>query len=312
MKEFFIEFLICPSCLPEEYSLQENVKQRDGDDIISGELLCPKCRKVFPIRDGVAFLHPTPELIPLPGNKYETPQSLSSYIWGHYGNLMGEEEHIDAYQTWAELVEESPGLAIDIGCAVGRFSLEMSTKSDMVVGVDISLLFIETARKLAKEGKLKVKIFEEGLITREKTLLLPSSWRPEKVEFIIADALNLPFKTGSASVVSSLNVIDKVPSPLRHIKEMDRVSRKSDAQCLISDPFSWSTDSSPIDEWLGGKDKGPFSGYGIENIAKILDSKETFLFPPWQVLYRGHVWWKLRTHRNHFELIRSLFIKAVR
>jgi hypothetical protein len=93
---------------------------------------------------------------------------------------------------------------------------------------------------------------------------------------------------------------------------MDRVSRKSDAQCLISDPFSWSTDSSPIDEWLGGKDKGPFSGYGIENIAKILDSKETFLFPPWQVLYKGHVWWKLRTHRNHFELIRSLFIKAVR
>ncbi|MEJ5301440.1 MAG: methyltransferase domain-containing protein [Thermodesulforhabdaceae bacterium] len=312
MKDFVIEFLICPSCLPEEYSLHERIKHRDGNDIISGELLCPNCRKVFPICDGVALLNITPEQIPLPGNKYETPQSLSSYLWGHYGNLMGEEEHIDAYQTWVDVVDESRGLALDIGCAVGRFSLEMSTKSDMVVGIDLSLLFIKTARKIAKEGSLKAKLFEEGLIAREQEFSLPSSWHPEKVEFIVADALNLPFKSGVASQVSSLNVIDKVPSPLRHIKEMDRVSRKSGAQCLISDPFSWSPEASPVDEWLGGKENGAFSGYGIENIIKILNSRETFLFPPWRIIYRGHVWWKLRNHRNHFELIRSLFIKAAR
>ncbi|MCX7823745.1 MAG: methyltransferase domain-containing protein [Syntrophobacterales bacterium] len=312
MKEFLLDFLICPSCLPEEYPLQERIETKEAHDIIYGTLNCPHCGKAFPIREGIAFLDPNPDWKPIPGNKYETPQALSSYLWSHYGDLMGEEGHIDAYRKWAEIMDSSDGLVVDVGCAVGRFALEMSEKSRFVVGLDVSLLFVSTARKLIKEGELKVKLFEEGLITREKTLSLAPSWYSEGTEFIIADALHLPFKSETVSVVSSLNVIDKVPNPLKHLTEMNRIARHYRAQCIVSDPFSWSLEASPVELWLGGKDSGDFSGYGLDNIVGLLESGNGGLNPPWRVVHRGYVWWKLRTHRNHFELIRSLFIKAMR
>lgn len=36
------------------------------------------------------------------------------------------------------------------------------------------------------------------------------------------------------------------------------------------------------------------------------------LLPPWNVDQEGSVWWKIRNHRNHFELIHSEFIGATR
>ena len=36
------------------------------------------------------------------------------------------------------------------------------------------------------------------------------------------------------------------------------------------------------------------------------------LAPAWQVDESGHVWWKIRTHANHYELIRSCFVRASR
>lgn len=312
MKEFIIDFLVCPSCLPEEYPLQERIERKSGDDIIMGSLYCSRCKKSFSIKDGIAFLHPDPDWKPIAGNKYETHQVLSSYLWSHYGDLMKEEDHIGAYRAWSNAVDFSGGLAVDVGCAVGRFALELSEKHRAVVGLDVSLLFISTARRLLKEGELRVKLYEEGLITREKKFSLVPSWHPERTEFIIADALNLPFKSDVISTVSSLNVVDKVPDPLKHLTEMNRVASHSNAQLILSDPFSWSVEASPVEAWLGGKEDGDFSGYGLDNIARILEGDRGLIKPSWDVVERGHVWWKLRTHRNHFELIRSLFLKAVR
>lgn len=312
MRQFLMEFLVCPSCLPEEHALHEKIASRNGDDVISGSLICPNCGKAFPIRDGVAFLHPNPHWKPMPGNKYETERVLSSYMWSHFGNLMGEEDHIDAYRTWADAIDPTDGVAVDVGGAVGRFVLEMTTKSDFVVGLDLSLLFVSTARKLAIEGEIEVKIFEEGYICRKCKITVPPLWKPEKAEFIVADALSLPFRSQSVSLVSSLNVIDKVPDPMKHLTEMNRVARLIKSQLIISDPFSWSEEAAPVDAWLGGKEHGPFAGHGLDNIARVLESGSSFLTPPWHVVQRGHVWWKLRTHRNHFELIRSLFFKSVR
>ena len=43
-----------------------------------------------------------------------------------------------------------------------------------------------------------------------------------------------------------------------------------------------------------------------------LAGKDRLLMPPWRVAGRGSAWWKIRTHVNHFELIRSCFVKAER
>ncbi|HBZ54972.1 MAG TPA: SAM-dependent methyltransferase, partial [Syntrophobacteraceae bacterium] len=57
---------------------------------------------------------------------------------------------------------------------------------------------------------------------------------------------------------------------------------------------------------------GPYSGRGIDNVMALLQGEDRQLLPAWRIRQQGHVWWKIRTHANHFELIRSCFVTADR
>jgi len=313
MKSLLIDLLICPTCLPLAKELVCQIQERDGDDILTGFLKCEGCGTRYIIQDGIASLLPK-----IKGkkrekpSKYESSSVVSSYLWSHFSDMLEEAEASTAYRDWAELIEHQNGVSLDAGCAVGRFTFEMSLKSDFAVGIDNSVSFISTARKLMKDRQLQFTIKEEGLLTREKRIQLPKTCSTEKVEFIVGDAQVLPFRSRAFSLLASLNLIDKVPSPLGHLEEMNRVARDTEAQFLLSDPYSWSLDIAKEENWLGGTHEGPFSGEGVDNVVGLLAGEKGEFSPSWKIDRQGHVWWKIRTHRNHFELIRSCFIKASR
>jgi len=312
MKKKLLELVICPHCLPSEYSLVADILWESDDDIETGSLTCPHCAARFPIADGVAFLDPFAAEAQKAVNKYETEEVVSSYLWSHYGELLGDEQASQAYSTWAGLIKPQGGIALDAGAAVGRFTFETTTRCDFVVGIDTSHAFIRAARRLMLERFLVVPLKEEGLLNREVTLRLPEAWRSDKVEFVVANALALPFREKTFALFASLNLVDKVPSPFRHLQEMNRVTRDRSAQFLLSDPFSWSTDCAPVEEWLGGTAEGRYAGRGLINIATLLSDSRGGLAPAWQVNEPGAVWWKIRTHNNHYELIRSCYVHARR
>lgn len=312
MKKILKEILICPSCLPEEIPLNLNIDEAEEEDVIFGVLTCKKCGNKYRIEDGVAVLTADPNWIPDKANKYENHRVVSSYLWSHYGDLLADKEWLPAYPEWANLIEKSKGFALDIGCAVGRFTFEMTKKSDFSIGFDLSMAFIKTARDLMKKGILNFELTEEGNITSSVQIKLPEYVNSYNLDFIIADALNIPFPKGVFTKVSSLNILDKVPYPMKHLKEMNRVSTINDTQMLISDPFSWSEEVAEINEWLGGKRQGEFAGFGQDNIEKILKGYGKYINPPFRVTEKGIITWKIRNHRNHSELIKSLYIKAIR
>ncbi len=313
MKKILLSMLICPACLPDERVLQGRIAEEQAEDIVEGSLSCPQCGKVYSIRDGIAFLDPASLVKEAASDsKYESAPVLSSYLWSHFGDILGDPEATPAYREWADLMKPRAGMAIDAGSAVGRFSFEMSQKSDFVVGVDNSTSFIRCARKLMMDRRMKIELKEEGCLMKEKILYLPETWDSRKVEFIVGDAQALPFPSGAFSSLASLNLVDKVPIPVRHLKEMHRLAAKQNAQFLFSDPFSWSEDAADQENWLGGTHRGPYSGRGLENVMALLKSESDGWSPPWRIENHGHIWWKIRTHANHFELIRSCFVKAVR
>ncbi len=313
MKSLLIDLLVCPTCLPLEKELQFHTEKRHGDDILSGFLKCNACGIRYPIEEGIASLFPKSR-----GRKKEEPSKYesfsvgASYLWSHFSDLLEEEEASTAYKEWADLIAYQNGFSLDAGCAVGRFTFEMGMKSDFAVGIDNSHSFIRTARELMKNRQLEVIIKEEGRLTREERIQLPEKWHTDKVEFIVGDAQVLPFRSRSFSSLASLNLVDKVPLPLAHLIEMNRIARERDAQFLFSDPFSWASEVAREEDWLGGTNEGPFPGEGVNNVVSLLAGKKGELSPPWKIDKQGHVWWKIRTHRNHFELIRSCFIKASR
>lgn len=312
MKDFLLPHLICPACLPKEYPLAVAAAKSDRGDISDGSLSCPKCRKKFPIRDGIALVVTEPDAIQSGGQlRYEEKGVLNTYLWSQFADIGGDAEASDAYRSWSAVIPTGE-FSLDVGCAVGRMTFEATAGGGAAVGCDLSLSFIRAARALAYTRRVTFSLPFEGNLTQDFNIELPEEWKTDCVEFIVADAQRLPFRRETFDRISSLNLLDRVRYPLAHLFEINRAARTSGATLLVSSPYSWSTANTPEDAWLGGTTTGRYSGSGHENLRTLLGGRDDILKPVWYIAAEGSVWWKLRSHRNHFELIRSEYVVAKR
>lgn len=313
MKESLLGLLICPGCLPVEAPLEARRAELSGDEIWAGALECARCGASYPVEEGIARLLPLGSSAPPSAStRYEEPAMLSAYLWSHYADLCGDADATPAYSEWAEQISGRGSLALDAGCATGRFTFELGAKCGLAIGLDRSEAFIRKARQILLERRLGFLAPEEGLLFSDFSCELPAAWEAGRVEFVVGDAQALPFRSDAFAVTASLNVIDKIPKPLAHLSELDRVAKENGAELLFSDPFSWSEEAASTADWLGGVPDGPFAGRGMDNIRGLLCGRRARSPRPWEITAEGAVWWKIRSHRNRFELIRSCFVKAVR
>lgn len=313
MKTFLLPHLICPACLPDELSLEITTKCVEKDDIVTGELYCKNCRRRFPIKEGIATLLADPVNHSTGGQmRYDDNEITNRYLWSHYADIMGCSETREANAAWADCLSDNSSTAFDAGCAVGRLTFEMAVRSELAVGCDLSLNFIRAARRLAHERHYTFSLPLEGNLREKFHCELPADWRSDNVEFVIANALALPFARQTFQQTSSVNLIDRVSYPLAHLYEMNRVAQSRNASFLFADPFSWSTAAAPEERWLGGTTLGKYSGRGLDNVRLLLTGKEKILTPAWKIAGEGKITWTMRTHTNHRELISSDFLRAER
>lgn len=310
MKRFLLPHLICPACLPKERPLGLSAAKERAGDILSGYLSCPKCERRFPIKDGCALLLADPDQAH--GLRYEDQDTLNRYLWSHYADLNGEEGNGAANAAWAACLADGAQAALDAGCSVGRIVFEMGLRSGFAVGCDLSQNFVRGARKLAAERKLTYSLPLEGNLREMFQVKLPPSWRSDNVEFVVADALRLPFAAETFRQTASLNVLDRISYPLGHLFEMNRIAASRGASFLFASPFSWSSSDIPEELWLGGTVSGPYQGRGADNVRAILEGKGKIVAPPWQIAQSTTISWKLRSHRNHCEIFDSQVLVARR
>lgn len=309
MHRKLLELLICPACLPAERPLKARIRTTRADEVIAAELTCSGCRRDFPVDEGMACLLPPGNELGVRADEYGTAAAVSAYLWSHYADLLGDPRAHGAYGAWAGLLAPAGGLALDAGCAVGRLSFELSARSELVIGVDRSPEFIRAARTLAADGRLTFGLRMEGDLYEPREICLDNPFACQNVEFLLADAEALPFPSGLFRSVSSLNLLDKLPRPRRHLAELSRVAAPQGSELLVADPWSWSTDITPKESWLGGLADGPSAGYGRDNLERLLTAG---MSPSWQVADAGTTSWTIRTHRNHYELIDSDYLLVKR
>jgi SAM-dependent methyltransferase len=233
-------------------------------------------------------------------------------LWSHYSEFFNGPDATDAYEKWAALFTPQKGWALDIGCSVGRLTFEMTKTHDRAVGVDTSLSFVRAARNLAARGALEFDLILEGRITEKRSCTLDPHYKLGSAEFIVADAMALPFRSNRFATANSVNVLEKVSDPALHLAEANRVMDKADARFLFSDPFSWDETVSRPDQWLGGRNEGPFKGFGMDNICRLLQDDAGLFSPGLSVRETGRVLWKIRKTRNLWEHITSQFVMAQR
>jgi uncharacterized protein YbaR (Trm112 family) len=314
MLERLLDILACPACLPEEHQLSIRVDHATGEDILEGELRCRACGAAYPIRQGLAELLPPDSPVPPVQARYDQKRVVASYLWSHFADLWGDPQATGAYCRWAEMAPvrdanrkndagSDQGIGLDAGCSVGRFTLELAARTGFAVGVDLSRSFTSLARTLAREGRTTFEAPREGLLLERFTIELPERLRANPVEFITADAQALPFRRSCFAVTASLNIVDKIPRPLDHLRECQRVCA-APSGFLVSDPFSWSPEVAQPAAWLGGTEE---AGPALENVVRLLGQE-----PGWRARLGEPVWWTIRDHANRYELIRSQSVLAER
>jgi len=128
----------------------------------------------------------------------------------------------------------------------------------------------------------------------------------------VADALALPFPKHLFSTVTSINILEKVAAPVRHLMDVNRVLKPENSMFVFSDPFSWDESVSDPDTWISGGTNGNGNRRGIDSVSRYFSGRDHVFDPPLEILEKGSVPWKIRKTENLWEHINSQFIVGTR
>jgi putative 4-mercaptohistidine N1-methyltranferase len=198
-----------------------------------------------------------------PVSIYEQDDLLAQYLLLHYGQPddilpydVGPREALDyPVRCVSELLDASllppDARALDVGCAVGRSSFELSAQCATVIGIDFSRRFIGTARTLAAGGATDFYRIDEGALRTPLRFDVPLHLPREHVSFEVGDACALREDLGGFDVVLNANLVDRLPDPRAFLRRLPGLVNPG-GQLLLSSPFTWMDEYTPRADWLGG------------------------------------------------------------
>ncbi|MBV9672923.1 MAG: putative 4-mercaptohistidine N1-methyltransferase [Verrucomicrobia bacterium] len=198
-------------------------------------------------------------------NIYESKPLLEQYMLFHYGSAEDQlpysfGPHNSLFFPVRCVADFLPDIgpverALDLGCAVGRSSFELSRWAQQVVGIDSSTAFIEAAKVLQSTGRAIVRRVEEGEITSTFEVYVPNGIDPQRCVFEVGDALNLRKDLGLFDIVLAANLIDRVASPRILLSSLKDLIKPKGFLLLFS-PYTWLPEFSSKEEWIGARYKG--------------------------------------------------------
>jgi 5-histidylcysteine sulfoxide synthase/putative 4-mercaptohistidine N1-methyltranferase len=197
------------------------------------------------------------ELKPVPGSHYETDKLLSEYAEFHYGDeYFGVANFSKALAELAiqTLGDRPKAKALDIGCASGRATFELAKHFGFVTGIDFSARFIGQGIHLSQSETLRYTLIDEGELVQYKSRSLADldlHAVKDKVEFFQGDACNLKPQFTGYDFILAANLIDRLYNPAKFLGAIhERLN--IGGLLMLASPYTWLTDHTPREEWIGG------------------------------------------------------------
>ena len=324
-----------------------SVEDARAGEVSEGVLQCPHddCLSEFPIVDGIPVLVPAAStflaenLLQViarddlseviedllgecsgPGSLFDSLRlQLSSYGWDHYGEFDAAESSSPkpgsigrVFNRGRELCTGfTGGPSLDIGCSAGRASFELAEASgELVLGVDTNLTSLRLARRVASDGIVRYPRRRGGLLYERRSFPVTFKNR-ELVDFWACDATALPFPTDRFANCVSLNVIDCVPSPLDHLREIVR-TLASDGHLVVSTPHDWTGSVTAPPSWVGGHSKRAAGAGASEPVLRsLLSGEHAVSVKGLEIIAEDlDVPWQVRVHDRHSAQYRLQMIVA--
>ena len=192
-------------------------------------------------------------------NIYESDKILAEYLLFHFGQ---DDEILTTDRSWPEGMRQALGFPVrttrhfttgtvgrglDLGCAVGRSTFEMSRECREVIGIDFSHAFISAAQALANGEKLEYRRVEEAANLTSLTAVLPTGIDSSRISFRQGDAMHLP-DLGVFDRVHAANLLCRLPEPLLLVEKLS-VLLKPGGELVLATPCTWLAEFTPPENW---------------------------------------------------------------
>jgi len=214
---------------------------------------------------------------------YESDKMLSEYLLFHYGwheeilpYGFGPAGALDFPWRCAEVLlsvlpDSNDSRALDLGCAVGRSSFELARKCREVIAIDHSRAFIDAAQYLRDHGEYFFRRNDEGACRTPMMARVPNGIYRQHVDFRVGDACHLPDDLGKFDCALLANLLCRLPDPRVCLSRLPDLIR-SGGHVMITTPGTWSTEFTPMENWLGGYEREGQPVNTEEGIREILGS----------------------------------------
>jgi len=240
-------------------------------------------------------------------NVYETQTAVSEYLMFHFGDPADVLPYENGPKSALQFAERTAaicaeycskynvplGRALDVGCAVGGATFQLSKYYSAVLGVDFSHAFVDTANSLKVKGQLEYVCTKEGEIKESKIAKIPADVKPLACAFEQGDACALRADIGTFNVVHAVNLLCRLPDPQVFLNRLSSLVADRGLVVLIS-PYSWLPGYTARDKWLGGKVE---DGKPISSKRSILDLLE----PDFELVHEENVPFLIREHARKYQ-----------
>ena len=193
-------------------------------------------------------------------NPYESERLLAEYLLFHYGTPeeilppeapAGMREALDfAVRTTRHFSPAKVARTLDLGCAVGRSTYELSRDSAETIGIDYSHSFIQAAAALAG-GALNYQRHDEANLRTALEARLPQDLPLVAVSFETGDATSLRPDLGDFDRVHAANLLCRLIQPALLLKRLPSLV-KPGGELVLATPCTWLGEFTPPANWPEG------------------------------------------------------------
>lgn len=196
----------------------------------------------------------------MPSLYYETEKIANQYLLFHYGQekenlpfLFGPKNSLQfPVRCVSDCVDferlPANAKALEVGCAVGRSSFELSRYCQSVLAIDNSQLFISLAKSLQQGESIEYAIQEEGDIVSQHIARMPPEANPERIEFKCLDAMQMAIDKNAFDLILCANLLCRLPQPKKFLQNLSNWTAPNGQLILIS-PYSWQNEYTIKSEW---------------------------------------------------------------
>jgi uncharacterized protein YbaR (Trm112 family) len=313
-----LDLLVCPGCRTLS---ADRLDVRTLED--HGDTLACECGRRYPVVDGIPIVMKdasayvreeiativegdiSPEVAALlaEDGPDEAPyprmlEHLSIYLDAHWGDrAQPPPEPGYALAPIVARVAARPrvGLAVELGCSVGRVLAELP--AERAVGIDMHIGALRRARRILAGERVA---YARRIVGRHYTpaaIAAGPSVPAVGRHLLCSDVLDPPLLPEAFDRVVALNMLDSVPHPMQLLAVIDGLCAPG-GEIILASPYQWQSSVMAEHERFGGADPAAAvagilsGGHGLRRTYTVEDEAEI----PWtlrrdarsSVTYRTH------------------------